>query len=859
MLRLLRLISFPQLRASWGRTLLIVGGIANGVALMVAINLINTSAVYTLRRTIDAVAGPAQLQITAGIGELGYPESAVATVAALPGVAAAIPLLRATTALASDPHDSIVLFGADLTDEVDLARYPVTSANRADILRSLADPTSILVGTELASQHGLAVGTPIDLLLPTGIRRFTIRGLLATDGVAKALGGRLAVVDLPAAQQWLGKPGKIDQIDVVLRDGVEIGDAEEHLRKALPPNLTVQRPEQRSRAYEDVLAAFQALLTSLSSISLLAAIYVIYNTTSTAVTRRLPVFGQLRVLGSTSTVLLRLLMVEAFLLGGIGTAIGIVNGIVLSRFLTGMVSDSMGIVFQMRLPIEALTIDPLQIAAVGCLGVGAAVFASYFAARRASRADPLSIVRRRGSELDRKAPVRTLIAWWVLLVALAGCALTYGAATKSFVWSNVGTTLWNASVFVVAIPLVVASAYRSSRLLTAWFGPVGRVAADSVFRTPVRSGVTVATVAGVLTIGVTVATLTRSFQGSVAEYYQAGGLLVGDLVVSAVATEGGWLESPLPESIMTELATVPGVARTNAWRALYGQNLRGERIAVIGLDDGFLDPERYDARWYVAGDPVAAAAAVRNGTGINVAWALADRFDMQLGDALAIATPTGSLVMPIVGIVRDYMSDRGTIIMSRRLLVRHWGEASVSRINVELAPGASSAEVRARIAERFGDRFRLKILSSGEMLAYHESMVRKAFGFTDAIQLLIAIVTIVGIIDLLISAIEERRQELALWRVIGADEQAVRRSVVLEALTIGLLGAGLGAGVGFVTAAIWVLFSYRYVLGFFLSFHFALGPALWYLLLVAIMTAAAGYIAAAHATRQPIIDGLQAD
>lgn len=859
MFRLLRLISYPQLRASWGRTLLIVGGIANGVALMVAINLINTSAVHTLHRTIDAVAGPAQLQITAGMGELGYSESAVAEVAALPEVAAAIPLLRATTALASDPHESVALFGADLTDEVDLARYPVSSANRAEILRSLADPTSILVGAELASRGGLAVGDSLDLLLPTGRRRFTIRGLLASEGVAKVLAGRLVVLDLPAAQQWLAKPERIDQIDVVLRDGVDVGAAEEHLRKALPPTLTVQRPEQRGRAYEDVMAAFRAHLTALSSISLLAAIYVIYNTTSTAVTRRLPVFGQLRVLGSTSALVLQLLMIEALVLGGIGTAIGIMNGIVLSRFLTGMVSDSMGIVFQMRLPIEALTIDPLQIVAVACIGIGAAVFASYFAARRASRTDPLSILRRRSAELGHRPAVHRLMAWWILLVAAAGSTLTYGAATKSFVWSNVGSTMWNASVFVIAIPLVVASAHRLSRLLTAWLGPVGRVAGDSVFRTPVRSGVTVATVAGVLTIGVTVATLTRSFQGSVAEYYKEGGLLVGDLVVSAVATEGGWLESPLPESVVAELATIPGVARTDAWRALYGQTIRGQRIAVIGLDDGFVDPARFDRHWYVHGDPATAAAAVRAGTGIDVAWALADRLGLKLGDALPVSTPTGVLELPIVGIVRDYMSDRGTIVMSRRLLLRYWGESSVSRVNVGLVPGASPSEVRDRIVAHFADRFRLKILSSGEMLAYHEGMVRKAFGFTDAIQLLIAIVTIVGIVDLLISAIDERRQELALWQVIGADDQAVRRSVVVEALTIGLLGAVLGAGVGFVTAAIWVLFSYPYVLGFFLTFHFALLPTLWYLLLVAIMTAAAGYIAAAHATRQSIIDGLQAD
>ena len=54
MLRLLQLVSWPQLRASWGRTALVVGGIATGVSLIVAIHVINASLVGSLRATIDA-------------------------------------------------------------------------------------------------------------------------------------------------------------------------------------------------------------------------------------------------------------------------------------------------------------------------------------------------------------------------------------------------------------------------------------------------------------------------------------------------------------------------------------------------------------------------------------------------------------------------------------------------------------------------------------------------------------------------------------------------------------------------------------------------------------------------------------
>ena len=156
-------------------------------------------------------------------------------------------------------------------------------------------------------------------------------------------------------------------------------------------------------------------------------------------------------------------------------------------------------------------------------------------------------------------------------------------------------------------------------------------------------------------------------------------------------------------------------------------------------------------------------------------------------------------------------------------------------------------------------RYALKILSLGELLEYHDAYRRQAFAFTDAVQLLIIIVTVAGILDLLLSAIMERRREFAVWRLIGADEDAVRRSVVMESATVGALGAVLSAAVAWVTAWIWVRFNFRHLLGYYLQFSFPLGAALWYVLLAMIVTVITGRIAARFATRAQILEGLRVD
>ena len=149
------------------------------------------------------------------------------------------------------------------------------------------------------------------------------------------------------------------------------------------------------------------------------------------------------------------------------------------------------------------------------------------------------------------------------------------------------------------------------------------------------------------------------------------------------------------------------------------------------------------------------------------------------------------------------------------------------------------------------------MLSLPEVVDFHSRAVKRAFALMDAIQLLIVIVTVAGIFDLLVSAIFERRRELAVWRLIGAGERQVRRSVVLESATIGLSGAALGILLGFVTAGIWVVINFRYLVGYHLEFHFASAATAWFIALVMLMTIVAGYSAAYQATRESVLDGLR--
>ncbi|MBI5506549.1 MAG: ABC transporter permease, partial [Deltaproteobacteria bacterium] len=301
MLRLFRKISVPQLTQSWGRTLLVMCGTATGVTLIVAINIINTTVVENFRRTINLLAGPAALEITLGVGEIGFSESALATAAADPDVEAAIPLVRATISRADAPAETLQLFGVDLVQEEKLARYAVHAASREDraaILRGLEDPHSVLLTTELATRLGLSRGSELALATPSGVASYKVSGLLEAGGVAAALGGAIVVMDLPAAQFATGKEGRLDQIDLMLREGSSVVAVRDRLRAALAPQLTVERPERRGAQYDRIFASFQAMLTGISTLCLIAGVFIVYNTTSTGALRRVLALATLRHIGA---------------------------------------------------------------------------------------------------------------------------------------------------------------------------------------------------------------------------------------------------------------------------------------------------------------------------------------------------------------------------------------------------------------------------------------------------------------------------------------------------------------------------------------------------------------------------------
>ncbi len=852
------MVSLPQLRAGFGRTLVVVSGVATGVALLVAVNTSTTTAIESTRHALAASAGPADLEVTLGLGEVGFPEATVETVRADPDVAAAVGLVRGWIALADDPADAIQPFGADLSAEEDLERYRVEAAtSRREMLRAIEDPRAVLVTESVAARHGLRVGAEAAFATARGVQALVVRGLLTDTGVAAALGGSLALMDITAGQLLLARPGVVDQIDVVLRPGADRDAVRARLVAALPPTLHVDVPAARGRQYEAVLGSARLLLRTVSALCLVAASYIVYSTTATGAAERATVLAALRLIGADGGTMARLLVLEAAVLSTVGAFVGLAYGLVIARFLAGMVGVGFGAMFSLRFADVPLAVDPREQAVYVVIGVLVGVAAAWPAARRVARLEPATVLRLGG--LPPEAPPRTarLLAWAAVILGVGAAAIVLEVRWQSAAWGNFGLALWHGSLFLIAVPFVQGCVALWQRALPPRHGSAGGAAVLGVARSPIRTGLAVAAIVLTLSLSMMIATLVHSGSESVVDYF--GTMLGDDLTVSGVTTDGGWLETPIEDALAPRLAAVPGVRAVDMLRVVPGLSYRGERIALTVFSEGMFDPDRLQASWYEEGDPAVAVPALRAGEGVAVSASLAGRFDLHVGMPVELATPGGVLRRPIVGVFRDYMSERGSVIVARGLYQQFWPDRTANRFFLSLEPGADQEAVRTAIAGAVAGRYVVRVHRTEESLAYIAGIFTGAFAFTDSIQLLIAIVTVAGIFDLVFSSIIARRRELALWRLVGADDRTVRASVTIESFAIGVMGAVLGLAVGVVAAYLWITVNYRVLIGYFFDFHLAWRSAAVSVVLVLVMTLFAGALAARWATRQPILNGIRSD
>jgi putative ABC transport system permease protein len=787
-MRLFRLLSLPYLPRHVLRWTLTVAGIVLGVAVYVAMNTVNASVQGAFNDTVQHIAGATQLQVTSG--EFGFDESILERVQAVPEVGIAVPAIEATVETGLPGEGSMLILGIDMTGDSSLRDYSLESADDAiidDPLVFLAQPDSLMISREFAVRNGFQVNSRIPLHTAEGDKSFTVRGIMRSTGMNKAFGGSLAIMDIYAAQLVFGRGRRFDRIDLRARDGVTVEECRKAIEAALGPGFEVAPPSSRTEHFAALMQSY-TMATQVSSLfALVVGMFIIYNSFSIAVTQRRSEIGILRALGATQKQVRGVFLLESILAGLVGSLIGAIAGMAGARALAttmGNLTEQMVGVAQRT---NEVVLNPSLLAAGVIIGVATSTVAAWIPARSASAVDPVQALQK-GKYQVMSAGENRRRRWAAAILVLFSLSTFLVASWKPAFYAGYLMMIGAGLLLAPTLTLILA---RMIRPLLRRILPVeGTLAADSLIQAPRRTSATVAALMLSLAMAMGFGGVTYSMRNAIDEWMTTA--LNPDFFMAASANLIS-RSSTFPEDIGPIIGAVPGVRSVQLVR---NARIMYKKVPVMVVS---VESEKLKAtvtRRPMEGDLDEMYRLTKEGKGTMISDAFQANHHLRLGDVIELPTPSGILRLPVVGVIRDYSDMQGALFIDRDVYVKNWNDTTVNIARVYVNAGEDPDTVRQRIQIALEGRRHLVIISNAQIRDYVFQLVERWFSMSR-VQILVAVlVAVLGIINTLTVSITDRRRELGVLQAVGGLRRQVRRTIWLEALTIGSIGLILGIALG---------------------------------------------------------------
>ncbi|WP_069174395.1 ABC transporter permease [Streptomyces griseus] len=660
-------------------------------------------------------------------------------------------------------------------------------------------PTEVMIDSDTADKHHLKIGDELRTIAVTGDIRAKISGIAGFTVTNP--GAAVVFFDTATAQRkLLGAPGVFSHISVTADSGVSDTQLKKNVAATLGTTAAykLQTQDEAAASNKDSMGSFldvmKYAMLGFAGIAFLVGIFLIVNTFSMLVAQRTREIGLMRAIGSSRKQVNRSVLVEAVLLGIVGSVLGVGAGIGLAVGLMKLMG-SLG----MELSTEDLTIAWTTPVVGLALGVIVTVLAAYVPARRAGKVSPMAALRDAGTPAD--ATSGRVRAGLGLVLTAAGAAALW-ATTRADEAAD-GSLLLALGVvltligFVVIGPLLAGVVVRAlSAVLLRFFGPVGRLAERNALRNPRRTGATgaalmigLALVACLSVVGSSmVASATEELDRSVGTDFivqSSTGQLIVPQAAEAVEKAPG-LEHVTNYKVLAAKLTNPDGSTVDehvtAADPTYPRDLRRETVSgdlakAYGKDSMSVGSDYATLHGIEVGDEIAVAFKTGGTAGLKVAAITSDDTNVDQG-AMYLSTATA----------QAYVSDE---------------RMPTNTIMFASAQDGKEKEAYAALKDALAGYPQYKVQNQADFKQDLKDQIGQLLNIVYGLLALAIIVAVLGVVNTLALSVVERTREIGLMRAIGLSRRQLRRMIRLESVVIALFGAllGLGLGMGWGTSA----------------------------------------------------------
>jgi putative ABC transport system permease protein len=845
------------------RTILTTLAIVFGVFVIFSMNILLPSMLQALQANMLAANEVVDLTITHRTGEAFSPD-VVAELNAVDGLRAVTGLLVRPINLPvdffdKDPDrldqiDSLAIVGVDPATVQNLHTYSL-SAGR---FLQPGDTYACVITTALADILGVSLKDSLHLPTAEGEVGLTIVGIRTPHPVP---GTEEVIVTLADAQALLDQPGRINTVEADYAASEEARRAEirRAVETALGKDFTLNASSMGTEMFGS-LPMVQIGFNIFGALALLMGAFIIFNTFRTVVAERRHDLGLLRAVGASRRAILGIILVESLVQGGLGTILGMAMGYgtdaLILLFLSPLISKIVPLHF------EALQVSPALVLLTLAIGVGVTLLAGLLPAIRAGRVSPMEALRPAVADASYRRTLGATALGGSVLLGIALLALLLGNAG----WAVVGGFLFLLGLMLLAPILIYPFARIFGSVFTLMFARegTGLLAESNLTRQPTRAAITASTTMIALALIVALGGIVSSFNvGLVNQIRESIG---SDYLFYPpnIATWGNNVGAN--QRFVERLQAVEGVRRISTLRyasavadvrsvSIKGNSTtEGMAVSILGIDP--VTFPQVSSLNFQAGDSANVYAAMAGGRAMVVNPLFAANAGLEIGDAVPLSTPEGTQMYHVVGIGGNVIDMKiTTAYISQANLAADFHKTDDIYIILQLAPRANTPAAEKALQAVRKDYPQFTMVNGKALADQIEVLIPAAFGSLYILLALLAVPSLIAMLNTLAIMVIERTREIGMLRAIGTTQKQIRRMVLAEALLLAAIGSALGVLAGLYLG--YALIGAMRNGGFPLPYSF---PAIGILIAIAVgltFGALAAFIPSRQAAKMEIVQALR--
>ncbi len=772
-LRNIILLYRVRLRARLAHELFAILGIAVGVALLFASQIVGASPDRSMRQLVSGVIGTMRLQLTAR-GPEGFAQGVLGDVQRLPGVQAAIPVLQQRANLIGPAgQQPVELLSTDarfahLGGPL-LRRFSAAQLNRQ---RALAMPL------ELAGSVGLSSLESAELQIGGRDVQVFVGAVLFEGGLGVLAHSRFVFAPLAYAQRLAQLPRRITSVFVRPRAGHE-PQVRAELERLADGRLNVQPADYGTTLFNQAAAPSNQSAELFSVIGVLVGFLFALNALMLTASQRRNLVADLRLDGYSRRMIVEVLLFDALVLGVLASLLGLALGDLLSAVLFSSNPGYLSFAF----PIDAQRIVTWQSVVFATCGGLLAAFAGVLISLRReilSRRLPGATPQRVRSSLGLRVVLGELVCATITVVTLLAAP---GAAIVGIVSLVIALLL--------ALPWLLGACIR----VVDWLQRSLSSTATHLAVIELRSTANWSRTLAIAATGATAVFGSVAVEGAQRNLQRGLDRTAHDLAA--------------PAEVWVTAAGAQNVLATTAFRPQTAVLERLADVRSIGLlHAGFLD-DGVRRVWVMApassaehpippgqlvsGDMTTVTARLRRGGWAVLSQGLASEQHLRIGQSFTLPTPR-PIVLRVAGLSTNFGWPPGVIVMSPSDYTRAWPGGEVSAYAISLRPGVSPREGRRKIQHALATSGAgLTVETRSERERRLRATSRQGLSRVTQITSLVLIAAILAMATAMGAMIWQRRPLLADMKVDGFDKGVLWRSLLVESALLLGVGCSIGA------------------------------------------------------------------